>query len=264
MAVKIQKFKSTIKLSEICQEVEMQFSFVTGPKNGRKQCHQFAKCRDFLHDAVWAYINKGECSIYRFNYKYGVNPNIDLKKMRMLVFLQKEDKNFKVKMRRAQKILHHYENIAEWPKSRISIVADESQMVLFTGSAKWVLSPTLISMYTLLIRLGDKNIKGFKTDKELQEIYKRLGNTKYCGDDNDLRYIKSCYDKLDIVVKYYKELFDKKIEGNYPNDIDRHSFHDHGGILSLCTFRLFRKEISTKFMDILRKEGRLEEDRNNG
>lgn len=258
MAVEIQKFTNTTKLSEICQEVETQFSFVTGPKSGRKQCHQFAKCRDFLHDAVWAYINKSVCNIHRFNYKYGEYPNIDLKKMRMLVFLQKEDKNFKAKIKRAQKILHHYENMAGWPKSRISTVVDENQMILFTGSARWMLSPPLVSMYTLLIRLGDKNIEEFKTDKELQKIYEKLGNTKYCGNDNDLRYIRDCYDKLDIVIKYHEELFGKKIEENYPSGIDKHSFHDYGGILSLCTFSLFKKEITTKFMDILRKEGRLE------
>ena len=71
------KFKpfSDNSLSEIYQQVNMQFAFIS-PDN--EQSHTFVLCRDFLHDAVKAYLNKSSCEIYRFRYDYNVNPCIDM------------------------------------------------------------------------------------------------------------------------------------------------------------------------------------------
>jgi len=240
---KVEWYKQTNSLNEIYQQTGMFFSFVTSPKDGLKQCHQWVKCRDYLHDAVRACHTGQKFRIYGFFYDPDVNPRIDLEKMRMLVSRDSLDKTslpeMKASMKRSLILLNHYEKLMSIGLSKVEEVKGGAKKYnwMFTSSKGWLKSPHLVSMYTFLIRLGVKEIK-FKTNAQLKKELKRLSAS---GGDNDSTYLTSMWNHLDWVAKNYKKYLLGKdgIDSIYLNkDITINSFHNSGGIKSLidcCT-----------------------------
>lgn len=234
-------------LSEIYQSTQIQFAFLTSPEDGSKQCHQFVLCRDFLHDAVRAEIQKNSAGIYGFHYAHGKNPPIDLHKMRMLVTKKAmkgaETETFERRMKHGLKLLNHYEKLAKWPRSTLEKVKDEKRpnIWLFIGPKQWMRSPYLVSMYTFLIRLGDKyeTIANFKTTKELVTSLKKVGELQNTsGSDNDIGYIKICYNKMHVVVQHADDLLFTGKDGFdtiFYGTTNIGTFHNNCGIWSLCS-----------------------------
>ncbi len=234
------------KLAEIYQDVDMKFAFLSSPMDGSRQCHTFVKCRDFLHDAVRAELLKGKCSIYQFEYISNENPPIDLHKTRMLVSmknLQGESlANFENTVQHSLDLLHHYETLARAPLSKLYKTKSNSEHSIYThiwafiSPVMWMKSPFLISMYTLLIRLGARNIK-FDTNTELVQKYNELvqNNT---DNVNDIQYLSSCYKYLKTVILNRRELFygkkkNKFFDNAFFDVVNTNGFHDYCGIVSL-------------------------------
>ncbi len=256
--VKVKWYNSTGHLSEIYQSTKMQFAFLSAPKDGSEQCHPFVLCRDFLHDAVRCMLQKNSCSIYGFRYEYGKNPPIDLKKIRMLVTkktLEESAEIFQGKMKTGLSLINHYESIAGWRKSKLVKIKDTGKpnVWLFVGPVGWLKSPFLISMYTFLIRLGDKHevLSNFETTEELIEKFKEVEKLPRASNDNDLVYIKDCLNKMHLIIKNYKSLLlvdDSKGEDPIYSDskIGISAFHDRCGIWSLCKGNCPNKELNEK------------------
>jgi hypothetical protein len=239
-------FPSTNSLIEAYQQTEFKFSFVGLPnKDGvSKQCHPWAKCRDFLPDAVRATIINKTFSIYGFSFNPNDNPALDLDTMRMLVYksdLKSADKvEFEDKMFFGINLLNHYEKIM---KINLSVLYrtekdyNNKPVYLFIGNGEWMRSPFLISLYTLLIRLGDKKIV-FKDNQELMDKYKILITKHESGKiyDNDIGYLKSMWDVLHIMLENRETLTHshKSMDPLFKDPlIDNSSFHNRTGIKSL-------------------------------
>lgn len=262
---KVNWFKNPKSLSEIYQQTGMLFSFVTAPKDGvSEMCHEWVKCRDFLHDAVRTQLTGNPSSIYGFTFNANVNPPIDTKKMRMLVSVAKskdkaEGKTFMRKMSSALSILNHFERHAPVALSKVEEVdpkgAKKAAVVMFTGSSMWMKSPFLVSMYTFLIRLGDKELK-FKDKKSLQAAFKELNDLQKERkiNDNDAKYIGASWNKLHRVIKKRAELFPKKdgFHDIYFSDHGISIFHDRSGIYSLSTFATPDGKLNEKAKEILK------------
>lgn len=245
-------------LNEIYQSTQTKFAFVSGPKGGWCQCHPFVECRDFLHDAVRAYLNKSVSSIYSFRYGYNESPPIDLSRMRMLVTRKgiKEQKIVNAlnsKMNWALKILHSFEKDAGISLSRLSKIEDEncktSNVVwLFTGSSIWLKSPFFVSMYTLLIRLGN-HIKDFNNDEEL---YSKMQKFATDSDDRDSMYLKDCLGKMDKILKNRWQYLEKinGFDSTYFLNYSISNFHDNCGIVSLCKGTTPNNELNKRVKEI--------------
>ncbi len=237
--MKIKWFSSKNNLCEIYQQVNVQFAFLS-PEN--MQCHDWIKCRDFLHDAVKAHLNKIKWQIYGFVYEYGVNPPIDMKHMKMLMRKpakgKKAEKEFKDIHTRALALLHHYEDMMGISKSEIVETEDQNgyPAAIYIGDPIWMCSPFLVSAYTFFMRMGDKDIS-FTCNKSLMSEYEKV--IKNGAKDNDTTYLKAMWNKLDIVFKNTDKLFGKK--KIHPLFMDEKTptgtFHDTCGIYSLCAYR---------------------------
>jgi len=244
--VTVEWFKSVNKLCESYQQTGMAFAFVTSQKDGNKMCHEWVKCRDFLHDGVRTQITGIPCEIYGFKFNTKTNPNIYLYKMRMLVTKYNlkttaDTKLFNKKIVSGLKLINHFEKQAKVSLTKVHKVdtkdSGKESIFMFIGPAMWVHSPFLVSMYTFLIRLGDKQIK-FKNANSLKKELKRL-NTKYTKDellDNDAEYLGCLWDKLHIIIKNRAKLFTKKnkMHDIYSDDISINNFHNRCGIRSLA------------------------------
>jgi len=274
---KILAFKNPKSLAEIYQTTGMFFSFVAAPKSktGRMQCHEWAKCRDFLPDAARAMLTKGSCSIYGFTYNYGKNPPIDMKKMRMLVTKQgmkskKEVDAFRKKMEYGLIMVNHYEKMAKISLTKMYDCAHAGQKgkfastFMFLGSGIWMKSPFFISMYTFLLRLGDKELD-FKTNAELKKLLKQMNEDYKTGkykdkngrNDNDANYIGASWDKLDLIMKSRKKLFpeNKGFHDIYFKDYSIGQFHNNTGVLSLVGFSTPDAKLNTRMKEAVNGKG---------
>lgn len=239
-------FPSTNSLIEAYQQTEFKFSFA-GPPNEdgvSKQCHPWAKCRDFLPDAVRATIINKTFSIYGFAFNPDSNPTLDLSIMRILVYksdLRLTDEiEFEDKMFFGINLLNHYEKIMEISPSilyRTKKDYNGRPVYLFIGDGEWMRSPFLISLYTFLIRLGDKKIV-FKDNQELMNKYETLITRHASGKiyDNDVGYLKSMWNILHIILENREILTHSNtaIDPIFKDlSINNSSFHNKTGIKSL-------------------------------
>lgn len=278
-------------MSEIYQQTGMQFAFLSPEKDGVfEQCHPFVLCRDFLHDAVKAHINKNKWQIFGFNYEYGKNPPIDMSCMRMLVRkkiftarpkdLRKISKECKDNIKKFEKdmsdglqLLNYYEDLGNISISTMEETKDTNgnPVFIFAGSPIWMKAPYLVSLYTFLIRLGDKefNFKG-KKDGSIEKNYQRLmgeytdgyakksDGSKLKPHDNDISYLRKNWDKIGIVVTRRKELFgeDDQIHDAFLNNkIVGGTFHDKCGIYNLCSYNSPESGLNKKLRDMV--DGRI-------
>lgn len=276
--VKVKWFTKFSDLCENYQQTGIAFSFVsspqyslaqhqlsqhnlnTFPQHDLLQCHEWVKCRDFLPDAVRTQITGNPCSIYGFTFNINKNPAIDLNKMRMLVAKaslkgkhdfngkpnpseSEEASTFKQTIKASLKLLHHFEKIAKVGKTKVTKVDIKDQSIyksifLFTGSSMWLKSPFLVSMYSFLIRLGDKKFQ-FTNNLELKTEFKKFvdyhlnGKNKY---NNDAFYLQFSWDKLDLFIKDRSKLFPikNKVHDIYWESYTIQAFHDRTGIVSLA------------------------------
>lgn len=244
--VEVDWFTKTLPLNQIYQPTQMQFSFLSSPKDGNKQCHPFVLCRDYLHDAVRCSYNKNSCDIYGFTFAYDKNPPLDLNYTRMLVTMKDMPtdgvETFGNKMKLALKILHNYEDLAGWRKSRLyKVKSNNSKVWLFVSTNMWMKSPSLVSMYSFLIRLGDKytELKDFTDNEDLKSKLSKLAgkpNDNTIHPDNDISYLKNTWNKLDKVIECRDELLFGKGKPDilYKDNLGINPFHNNTGILSLC------------------------------
>lgn len=249
---KVEWFKKSsigLGLNEIYQSTGIMFAFVSSPLNGLCQCHEWVKCRDFLPDAAKSQVTNKKCSIYGFTFDPAKNPIVDLNKMRMMVTkIFSKDTNifekipeFKQKIKSSLKLLNHFESIAGVTKSKITKVDPTGQdtyksIFLFTGSVMWMRSPFLISIYSFLIRLGDKEFQ-FINNAELKTEFKKLAGYHASGkiNDNDASYLSNSWDKLDLIIKNRSKLFPikNKVHDIYWKDYNISQFHNRTGLDSL-------------------------------
>jgi hypothetical protein len=263
------------KMNEIYQQTGIQFAFLNADG---EQCHPFVLCRDFLHDAVKAHLNENAWNIYGFEYIYGKYPAIDMKAMRMLVrkeifttktakvsaHSEKLIKKFIDDMSYSLKLLNHYEDIGKIPKSMIEETKDKlgNPISIFTGSPVWLSNTFFVSMYTYLIRLGDKDVD-FKTEEDLMKGYHILmekhvkpGTTPKKNQkphDNDVGYLRNNWNKLRLVVKNRKELFgtDDVHPMYFDKGITSNTFHDRCGIFNLCSYRSYSTDLNKKLKQMV-------------
>ena len=249
-------------LSEIYQSVEMKFSMAGEDKDGNVlQCHPWVKCRDFLHDAIRSQVTGVASSIYgfRFDPSQDIFPEISIGKTMLLVSQQtiKDVKKYREHLSRALKFINYYENLAgvanatlkKVPMKYCEGLTSYKHVWLFEGDTFWISAPYMISMLTMLLRLGAKLPKKTVVDAP-EEVYKNIiekhesmwkeskENGKTPKKDNDIVYMQTCYDKLSKLVTLKGEL--AKIHGEgvlsamYDPKVGIGDFHNTTGILSAC------------------------------
>ncbi len=236
------KFYQTKSLSEEYQPTGMYFAFLSVEN---EMCHTWIKCRDFLQDAVRNQLTGKDDKIYGFCYLPKTDPKIDLKKTRLLIKGVKDEV-----IKYSLQLVNHYEKAAGLiPRSKIVKTDD---MYIFIGPGEWSQSSVLISLYTLLIRLGYRKIE-FKNEEELVKAYEALISSKDAS-VNDIRYLKSVFKHMHTVLENRKLLMFKQKDKILFGDTIIGSFHSCSGIVALCSNTFADKELASKFEKILIKE----------
>ena len=227
-------------LCEIYQAVKLQYAFLSADN---EQVNVFALCKDFLHDITRAFLRGEDMAIYSMVYRYGTNPPVDMSKTRIMARYDNgvngtiEDKDDQ--MDHAIKLINYYEDILKVPHSKVERLSDspwkEKTIWLFTGDKIWMTSPFLISLYTMLMRLGEKKME-FTDGNSLNAAIEAVCNKQNkVAHDNDVGYLKSIKTKLEFALTNLDKLKQgEEVDPAYYNkDISLHSFHNDCGIVAL-------------------------------
>lgn len=221
----------------LAEAVSTGIEFAFASPDGKQSC-QFCHCKDFLHDAVRCAFTGKPDPIYSFDYDPTKNPPIGFDKIRILV-VNCEDRDLRAKIPACLDFLHQFEDRLKMENT----TAEECQAPpakyktggawLFEGSERWIAVPVMVSLYTLLIRVG----MGHDLGKPFMETIEKIEagtKTPYCSADSSRirggkKGIMHILNRGDLTVFPSREIKD-----NYPS-VPIHTFHNYFGIVGFTS-----------------------------
>jgi hypothetical protein len=121
----------------------------------------------------------------------------------------KRRKLFESKLAKSLKIIHHYEKMAGWKRTRVyrARVIDDGHTIenilvyVVNGSNRWIRGPQLLSLYVLLLRAGNltRLPTEFETEKQLQAGFKKM-LSGYAGRGGDVGFLASTHSKFPYLI----------------------------------------------------------------
>lgn len=214
------------RLSQI-YSTGIEFAFISPTM---QQVHQFVLCKDFLHDVIYAFLKKKTATIYGFSYDPTQMPPLDLGHCRLAV-QNKKIKDFSSKIPNVIDFLNQIEKELHLKRSIAYPIKGATNALLVEGSSKWMNSPPMISLYTLLIRTGTVHDLNTNWNQTISDI---INKKKQPGQTNDVTYLTTCKDTIQKIVSIgYRPFFYKDMDKNYP-ETSIHSLHNNAGIVSLA------------------------------
>lgn len=219
-----------------------EFAFMARPrKNGPyRQATTFVYCKDFLHDALWAFLNKTSCNIYDFQYNFKTDPPLLLTQT-ALAFrntgYKEKPEEFHERLEACQEFLQGIDELLGFEPTEIYQVEDDDTWPswIVIGDRNWQLAPAMISLYALLIRVGFFHNPGDDSIRTLDRAsagqIKIGSNSSYAG-NRDCSYIKHARKGIDVILKHGTDVFYSNQKKNYPKKLDSDDLHDEYGIVS--------------------------------
>lgn len=202
----------------------MQYAFVS---KKHEQCHPLVWCKDYLHFAIRNRLYCTEDNIHNFYYKV-TDPQIDLKNTRLML-VNNKDPNFFQKIQYCIDFVNQVEKELGLKHSQFQECKDN--IFLVEGSKNWLLAPPLISCYSLLLRAGCSHKIGTPWRETINKIEKGLIVPYQKKDSDFLIQAKNGINRL--IKENFRKIFSRKIKDNYPKDLDKVTFYNYYGIVSL-------------------------------
>lgn len=257
--MRIKFYKKTQDLEEIYSKDQMKFAFIN---KQMEMCTPFVMCRDFLQDAFRGHLTNKKTSIYGFSYDPCQDPDIDTENIRIIVADDRIGRmssntltlwDFQERMEHSFSLIRHYEKkMGIKEKTYIVRYQEEDKYYwVFIGPKEWLQNPFFISLYTLLIRLGEKKFK-FHSDASLLQTYKNWckKSLNSAHPDNDTKYLQKICTYLDTIIENRKELFFAETDSFFSEDFfipaNIMAYHNYSGIVSLCKKNTFNSSLNHK------------------
>jgi hypothetical protein len=200
-----------------------------------KQHLPWVFCKDFLHDAIFSYLHNTSLSIYGYQYEPKKESAPFLRRMRLMV-TNKSDKDFGSKVDHAVDFVNQIEKDLGIPSMTRAFRCPEPPekyakcgVYLFSGSQDWMLSPPLISLYTLAVRSGFAHAGG-----DYKETIDKIITNKIPGyQTSDAYQLKDAKLGLErLITEGYKNVFNPEMTKNYPEGMQSGNMHHRFGIVS--------------------------------
>lgn len=224
------------KKPALCQAYEtgLEYSFIDGNNN---QVCCFVTCKDFLQDAITAMYHKKKIEIYGFKYDAAKDRPVYADKTRIAI-ANSQDKKFSDKIPAMIDLVNQVERKLHLIRTTATAVANPPKkyekcgVFVLDSSSRWMLSPPMLSLYTLLIRVGFVH----KIGDDYSKTFKRLVNHKIEPyQESDAEQLSAAQSGIERILKYgYAKLFYKDPERNFP-DVPIESMHNYYGIVSYAT-----------------------------
>lgn len=201
-------------------------------KNNKQLC-PFVYCKDFLQDIMLGYLHNRSSKIYGFSYNPDMSNPIDPTKTRILI-TKADDRKFCQKVKNFVDFINQIESEMQMKKTIVSKCLNplyqyrKCGVWLLESSKRWMKSPPMISMYSLLIRIGCVHTIGEKYSDTLKGLLKMKIKALRVQDRVQLRC--SYQGIKDIIRIGDRKIFYKNIYMNYPADLTVEEVHHIMGI----------------------------------
>jgi hypothetical protein len=199
-----------------------------------EQCHPFVWCKDFLHDVMYGTLHNKWVEIYKFKYDPSIDPNPCLDRIRLLLTNSK-DKKFKEKIPAVIDFINQIEKQLKIKKSFVRecnyppVSYEKAGVFMLEGSKRWIQSPPMLSLYTLLLRVGFCHTVGDSFVKTIEGV--KSGKIKPYQ-KKDGYWLKSSDAALQKILRVGdRGIFHRDIQLNYPSYMEIESIHNRLGII---------------------------------
>lgn len=228
--VKIEWLGGKVSLSQV-YTTGLEYSFIS---RDWKQCCPFVYCKDFLQDALMAQYHNQNVSIHGFNFHPQSNEPLYTDRLR-IALTNSSDDNFADKISHVIDFLHQFERKLKLIRSQLYPVVNPPKkykkcgVFVIESSSRWMISPPMLSMYSLLLRVGFTHKQGQKYQDTIKNLID--GKTQPYQKSDHLQ-IKSAEAGIDKILENgYAKIFYKDNKKNYPN-IGISTMHNYMGIVA--------------------------------
>jgi len=228
--VKIEWITKKYGMAQIYQS-GLEYCFIS---RDWKQCCPMVLCKDFLQDAIQAMHHDKSVSIYGFTYNPQTCEPLYMGRTRVAI-ANASDKDFSAKIPALLDFLHQFEKKLHLVRTKARPTANPpkkytSGVWVLESSNRWMVSPPMLSMYTLLLRLGFCHTSGIDYAETIKEILDGKVTPYQTQDKSQLQNARPGIDKI---LKYgYAKIFFREPKKNYP-DVGTSAMHHNAGI---CAF----------------------------
>lgn len=205
-----------------------------------EQCHNFVWCKDFLHDVLHASINERAIEIYRFKFNLK-NPQPCQSKIRLLLANSK-DKKFASKIPACLDFINQIEERIKIKKTQVRECSSPPEnykngIFIFEGSRRWIQAPPMLSLYSLLLRVGFSHTLGDSFTTTIEGI--KSGKIKPYQ-KHDRRWLDKIGPALEKIFRLGdRRIFHKNIKANYPKKFAIDEVHNKLGIIGFSSDMLY-------------------------
>jgi len=257
----------------------VEFALVGREGKKWKQATTFVFCKDFLHDAIWAMLHKKPVAIYQFRYnptgkimaepKKGTEEWYEWSDQQAESPAEAAKKDLPIHMLRTALLFRDTNLKGAVGKTRfhkhrlgaLDFLAQVDEQMgfkpteihqvkgtktspptwLVLGDKRWMHAPTLLSLYSILIRVGYYHNPGGDFMKTLEmvrdgELGIGTGGEDEYGDGaagcNDASYVKQAWKGIEVILQHGIKVFHEAMIENYPDDVTTSILHDKYGIVN--------------------------------
>lgn len=207
----------------------LQYSFIS---KDWVQCCPFVYCRDFLQDILQAMHQEKDISIYGLAYSAKRAAPLYLDRTR-LALTNSADKEFSQRLPNSIEFVNQFESKLKMVRSKVRPCSNKYKncdVYVVDSSSRWMLSPPMISLYTLLLRVGFCHKPGTDAADTIKDI---VDGKISPYQTNDKQYIEQAQPGIDRILKYgYARIFYKNPARNYPASVGTTTMHHNLGICS--------------------------------
>lgn len=211
----------------------LEYCFIS---DDMRQCHDFVYCKDFLQDAVQAFLHSRVANIYGFSYDPKTSPAICMQRTR-IALANSSDRDFANNIANTLDFVNQFAKKLHLKPTQVFEAATPPKKyrcaVVTDGSPRWMNSPPMLSMYTLLLRCGCVHTIG----KDCMETVRSITESKIkCYGRDDVSQLKDAMKGIEKILSLgYRPFFYIDNDKNYPSGVDINTMHNEGGIVGFSS-----------------------------
>jgi hypothetical protein len=223
-----------------------EFAFLARPPEQEvyRQATTFVYCKDFLHDAIWAFLHQTRVQIYNFHYDCQTDLPLEMGQTVLACRnLQYRDQPEEFHNRR-EACLEFLQGIDRQlgfqPTEIFQVENADGPCWVFFGDKRWQLAAPLLSLYTLLIRIGFFHHPGDDIATTLRRSEQgeiQIGPDGNYAGHKDNSYIKQAHRGIEIILTHGVSIFHPSPKENYPREVNTQMLHDNFGIVKFTLGR---------------------------
>lgn len=241
--IKFKKIKWSEKDTKISQIPTEGLEYAMLSTN-YEQVNQMVWCKDFMHDLIYSHVNSRSIDIYNFKYSPWLHPRPCTSRIRLMIANCKDAEFGERIMQSMLPILHEVENELQMSQTKIYKCLNDKEIYkrsggiwILDGSKRWLKSPPMVSLYTMIVRLGLAGKPGESFRTTLKKIGTQQNPAYFDKNNREAELVRQARYGIDFIMKYTdKRIFSANLKRNYciPSYANTYKFDDELRLIHNC------------------------------